>query len=316
MKVYEVVFDENRTEGVYALSVVDNPAMQDMWIALNEHPQKIEFSTINEEKRLLLGAALIPNKKIYRNIDGNEFYVTFSEQTIEKLAHSFIKNGKQNNSSLNHEVKLEGMSVVEAWTVTDPNNDKSNTYGKTYEKGTWVTMMKVDNDEVWQKVKQGEIKGFSIDAVLALKELNLNPNINMSTEASTTIANTVFDKLKAFFTTEVVEPVAEVEAQPEAVAEVEEPKQDSFDVEAFKKELNDVLAQLSTEVENRIKNVELSLQEKDNAIQEKAKEVETLKAELSKQPEAEPVKPNQTKEVAVEFNAQGSLLELIRKNKN
>ena len=77
MKVYEAVFKEGETEGVYALSVVENPAMEDMWITLSEQPQKIELELADEKKRLLLGAALIPNKKIYRNIDGNEFYITF-----------------------------------------------------------------------------------------------------------------------------------------------------------------------------------------------------------------------------------------------
>ena len=78
MKVYEAIFDENKTEGVYALSVVENPAMEDLWITLSKQSNKIELAQVDEKKRLLLGAALIPNKKIYRNIDGNEFYITFS----------------------------------------------------------------------------------------------------------------------------------------------------------------------------------------------------------------------------------------------
>ena len=64
--------------------------MEDMWIALSEQPETIELAQVDEDKRLLLGACLIPNKKIYRNIDGNEFYITFSENTIEKLAHNFF----------------------------------------------------------------------------------------------------------------------------------------------------------------------------------------------------------------------------------
>lgn len=314
MKVYEAVFDELRLDGVYALSVVESPAMEDLWITLSEHPKEVNLTLANEEKRLLLGAALIPNKKIYRNIDGNEFYITFSEETIEKLAHSFFKKGYQNNSSLEHQVQLQGMSVVEGWTVKDPLNDKSNAFGKTYEKGTWVTMMKVDNDEVWQKVKEGEVKGFSIDALIGLKELNLKSDINMSTETSTTIANSVVDKLKAFFTTAVaeptVEPVAEVEAQPEAV--VEEPKEDAFNKEAFMNELEQILANFSKDVDAKIESVKTEL---STTIKQKEEEVENLKAELSKQPETTAIKPNPETEVKVELNATGSLLELIRKNK-
>lgn len=174
MKVYDVVFDENEDKGVYALSCVENPAMEDKWLALADHPKEIQFSAVDEEKKLLLGAALIPNKKVYRNIGGEEFYIRFSEDTIEKAAHNFVKNGYVNNSSENHDIKLDGVSVVQSWIVDNPEKDKSNNYGKTYEKGTWVTMMKVENDETWQKAKNGTLNGFSIDGLFSLKEVQLN----------------------------------------------------------------------------------------------------------------------------------------------
>lgn len=178
MKIYEVVFDENQDKGVYALSCVENPAMEDIWITLAEHPKELQLSEVDAEKGIFLGAALIPNKKIYRNIDGEEFYITFSEDTIERTAHSFIKNGYVNNSSENHETKLEGMSVVESWIVQDPEKDKSAAYGKRYEKGTWVSMMKADNEEVKQKAKEGKLNGFSIDGLFSLKEIELKKSVN------------------------------------------------------------------------------------------------------------------------------------------
>lgn len=287
MKVYEAIFDETKTDGVYAVSLVENPAMEDYWITLSE--QKIELSAIDEEKRLLLGAALIPNKKIYRNIDGNEFYITFSENTIEKLAHSFLKKGFQNNSSLEHEIKLEGMSVVEAWTVQDPDKDKSNTFGKRYDKGTWVTMMKVDNDEVWEKAKNGEIKGFSIDALLGLKPLELKQidNNNMTKQD-------FIDAFKAIFTSEPqevkeVETVAEVvEAKPE---ETTEPVKE-FDQEAFVSALSEVFKTELSKINEKVEALEVKLTKE---VEEKEKEVETLKAELSKQPETDGIKPNPEK---------------------
>lgn len=282
MKVYEAVFKEGQTEGVYALSVVENPAMQDMWIALREQPQTIELAQVDEEKRLLLGAALIPNKKIYRNIDGHEFYITFSEQTIEKLAHNFFKNQMNNNSSLEHEVKLDGMSVVEGWTVQDPNNDKSNAFGKTYEKGTWVTMMKVDNDEMWGKVKSGEIKGFSIDALLALEEINLKTEIEMTEDTKKSIIDGVLDGIKnfSFFSKEkeVVEETVseEVETQTQETEVVEDAKPE-FDVEAFKKELTETLG---VEFKSQL----------DEVVKAKDDKIKELEAKLAKQPESEEVK--------------------------
>ncbi len=297
MKVYEAIFREGETEGVYALSVVENPAMQDMWIALSEQPQQIELAEVDEEKRLLLGAALIPNKKIYRNIDGNEFYITFKEETIEKLAHNFFKNQNNNNSSLEHEVKLEGMSVVEGWTVQDPNNDKSNAFGKTYEKGTWVTMMKVDNEEMWEKVKNGEIKGFSIDALLGLQEINLKSNI-MNEEAKNSFLSELKEDIKALFTSEKkeveeVKEVEEIQVQPELVEEVQTSDRD-FDIEAIKA---DILESMKAEMSAQ-------LEEKDNEIKAKNDELEALKVEMSKQPEAEEVKvsPEVVEKRKVEFN--------------
>ena len=300
MKVYEAIFKEGETEGVYALSVVEDPAMQDMWIALSEQPQQIELAQVNEEKRLLLGAALIPNKKIYRNVDGNEFYITFKEETIEKLAHNFFKNQNNNNSSLEHEIKLEGMSVVEGWTVQDPNNDKSNAFGKTYEKGTWVTMMKVDNDEIWNKVKNGEIKGFSIDALLGLQEINLKTEINMNDEAKKSLKDEILEGMKAFFTSdkkevEEVKEVENIEVQPEEVEteEVEATDRD-FDVEAFKA---DVLEAMKAEMSAQ-------LEAKDSELKAKNDELEALKLEMSKQAEAEEVTvtPEVTEKKQVKFN--------------
>ena len=177
MKVYDVVFDESEDTGVYALSCVDNPAMEDKWLTLADHPKEIQFSTVDEEKRLLLGAALIPNKKIYRREKDNEYYIKFSEDTIEKAAHNFVKSGYVNNSTENHKTELSGVSVVQSWIVEDPLKDKSANYGKTYEKGTWVTMMKVENDETWEKAKNGTLNGFSIDGFFSLKETKLENHI-------------------------------------------------------------------------------------------------------------------------------------------
>ena len=281
MKVYEAVFKEGETEGVYALSVVENPAMEDFWITLSEQPNVVELAQIDKEKRLLLGAALIPNKKIYRNIDGNEFYITFSEETIEKLSHEFLKKQHNNNSSLEHEVSLNGMSVVQSWIVDDPDKDKSNVYGKRYEKGTWVAMMKVDNDEVWEQVKSGDVKGFSIDALLALEEINLKSSITMNEEAKKSLKDEILEGVKALFNSQKEEEVVEstevenIEVQPEEVKEEVEAAPE-FDVEAFK---NEIIESLTAEFKKESEAKEV----------EHAKEVETLKAELEKQPEAEEV---------------------------
>ena len=308
--IYEAIFNEENEKGVYALSVVENPAMEDLWIALSEQPKEIELSAVDDKKRLLLGAALIPNKKVYRNIDGNEFYLTFTEDTIEKLAHNFQKQSAQNNSSLEHDVKLEGMSIVETWTVQDPNNDKSNAFGKTYEKGTWVTMMKVDNDEMWQKALKGEIKGFSIDGLLGLQKVNFKNDINMNVDLKS-ITDAIKDGFNTLLNKEEVEKV-EV-ATEEVVAEVtEEVEAPAFDVEAFKKDLTEVLAQFSGDIDKKIEAVKVEFSSKNEKLETEKKDLEV---ELSKEPEVDAIKLGKDNAYAnVELNAKGRILTQMRNN--
>jgi hypothetical protein len=162
-KIIELVIDENSEKnGINAVSVVLNPAIEENFIALAKH--EVELKEIDAEKRLLMGASLIPNKEIFRKDEqGNEFYIYFSEQTVRKASEMFFQNSKQNNATLNHDQKIEGMTVVESWIVDNPEMDKSKNYGFSFPKGTWVISMKVDNDEVWQDVKLGKVKGFSIE---------------------------------------------------------------------------------------------------------------------------------------------------------
>ena len=302
MKVYEAVYVDRKDQGVYGISLVENPAMQDEWIALSEQKQDLEFSAIDEKRRLLLGAVLIPDKKIYRNIGGNEFYITFNNETIGNLAHDFIKNGFQNNSSEEHKDRLTDVSFVESWQVEDSATDKSALYGKSYPKGTWVTMAKV-SDDIYEKATNGTFKGFSIDALLSLQEINLNTNIEMTEEVQKNIVDKVIDGVKALFNTNeletTVETPTEVEVQPEVVETVEEP---TFDAEKFASEvLEKAKAEFNAELETK--------------LAEKDKEIKELKTELSKQPETEPIK-DKLDTVAVELNADGRFLEFLRENNN
>lgn len=314
MRVYEAIFDKNK-KGVYALSVVENPAMEDHWIALAEQKQVIELAQVDQDKRLLLGAALIPNKKILRSVDGNQFYITFKEETIEKLSHSFFKNGNQNNSSLEHKIALEGMSVVESWTVQDPNNDKSNAFGKTYEKGTWVTMMKVDNDEVWKKAKNGEIKGFSIDALLGLQEIKLNTNTMSETvELKKSITEAIADGFKALFNKKEEEEKTKEEIALELAA-AEEAKELALKAEKdnVDETVKEAIAEFSTQVEVKIETIKTEFSKQ---LEDKDKVIEELKAELAKVPEVKEIKANPSvSEVSYDKMTNAEKMEFNKSNK-
>jgi hypothetical protein len=163
MEIIELLIDENKIEsGINAVSVVESPAIEENFVALKKH--EVELKEIDGEKRILMGAALVPNKQIYRKNGDKEFYIYFSEDTIRKASELFLMRANQNNATLEHEKKmLEGMSVVESWIIEDEKTDKSKLYNFNLPKGTWMISMKVNNDEIWNKVKAGEVKGFSIE---------------------------------------------------------------------------------------------------------------------------------------------------------
>ena len=155
------VDEENEYSGVEAISLVERPAIEENFVALNAH--KVEFKTVSEDKRIVVGLALVPNKKIYRRSGEYEYNIIFSEDTVKKVAELYMKRQKNLNATVEHEQAVDGVSVIESWIVEDPKQDKSNLYNLNAVKGAWVVMMKVDNDEVWARVKNGEYLGLSIE---------------------------------------------------------------------------------------------------------------------------------------------------------
>jgi hypothetical protein len=170
MKIVELVIDEKDSlSGIDAVSVVRSPAIEENFIHLSKH--EIELKEVDKEKKILMGAALVPNKQIYRVNEKTkeEYYIYFSEDTVRQASELFLMNSNQNNATYEHDKKLKGMSVVESWIIDDSKTDKSRFYGFDLPKGTWMISMKVNNDEVWKDVKEGKVKGFSIEGYFADK---------------------------------------------------------------------------------------------------------------------------------------------------
>lgn len=168
MDIIELILDEENEEmvGIDAVSIVENPAIESDFIALAK--EEIQLAKIDEEKKLLMGPALIPNKPIFRKRNDSMFYVYFSRDTVRRASELFFMNGKQNNATLEHEMNINGLTVVESWIVEDSKMDKSAKYGLEMPIGTWMISMKVENDEVWNDyVKTNKVKGFSIEGYFA-----------------------------------------------------------------------------------------------------------------------------------------------------
>ena len=130
------------------------------------------------DKQIVAGPLMIPNKLIYRYDETNgEYFVYFSEETIEKIAYKYMQRKYTDNTNLEHseELSLNDVFVVESWIISDPNRDKSLVYsnGEKYPKGTWYGMVKVKNKEIWDDyVKTGLVKGFSVEGFFIDELLN------------------------------------------------------------------------------------------------------------------------------------------------
>ena len=179
MELVEMIIDNLDENGVDAISVVESPAIESNFVALSS---EVKLAEVDKEKKILMGAVLIPNKPIYRRgEDGNDdYYIYFSKDTIRKASELFFKKGNQSESTLEHNVKLNGMTIVESWIVEDKDKDKSAIYGLDAPVGSWVASVKVDNDEVYQLAKQGKVNGFSIEGFFADKSVEQSKEVKFS----------------------------------------------------------------------------------------------------------------------------------------
>jgi hypothetical protein len=196
-KIIELILDEDQEmTGVEAISVVENPAIEEDFVALKS--EEIKLAEVNKEKRILMGALLIPNKPIYRRSGKEEYYIYFSKETVAKASQMYLVNGNQNNSTMEHQYDLKGLSLVESWLVEDEVHDKSRKYGMNVPLGTWMGAVKVNNEEVWNDyVKTGKVKGFSIEGYFADKMERPKESVGMSQEEQE--AKLIIDKLKDLF---------------------------------------------------------------------------------------------------------------------
>ena len=171
MKIIELIIDENdEYSGVDAISLVEYPAIEENWVALNKNDREYKFKAVDDDKRILMGALLVPNKMIYRKDGDEEYYIHFTKATVKKASELYLQRGNANNATYEHIKEVEGVSLVESWIVEDKENDKSNLYDLDLPVGTWVGAVKVYNEQLWQMAKvDGSIRGFSIEGFFAEK---------------------------------------------------------------------------------------------------------------------------------------------------
>jgi hypothetical protein len=180
IKVIEYGIDDAGLLGVYAISVVEQPAIGVDFVAFASH-ENVKFK--EDFRGLLYGALLIPDQLIYRRNDNTneEYYVKYSKETIRAIAYNYLKQANQNNATVEHAKVVDGVSLVETWII-EGENDKSTNFGFDLPEGTWFGCMKVDNEEVKQQIQNKEVLGFSIEGnFIAEKEMYLNKHEEFAT---------------------------------------------------------------------------------------------------------------------------------------
>lgn len=167
MKLYELEIQDSADE-IFAISLVESPAIESDWVYFGKETQM--FASVDTEKHMLIGAILIPDKKIIRvEADGTPYEVFFTKETVAKLAQNYLAKKYTDKATLEHDSKIKGVTLVESW-IKDGQFDKSNNYGLNLPKGTWVGMMKITDDKIWNDyVKTGKVKGFSIEGLFSHK---------------------------------------------------------------------------------------------------------------------------------------------------
>jgi hypothetical protein len=215
IKKYKVGLDSE----TFAISMVEEPAIESNFIALSkENEDKQQVFLESNEKHLVVGPALIPDKDIYRNNGKNEFYINFSKESIEKMSQDFMKEYRQYEVKTDHDKIADEVCVVESWLVSDSYRDKSSVLGMTVPEGTWMVSLKVNNIETWDRIKAGELKGFSVESMISLEEFEKQNDNNMID----TNEEMFFDKIKNVFK-EVLATVSLSKAEEEVKVEPIEP---------------------------------------------------------------------------------------------
>jgi hypothetical protein len=170
MKLIELIIDETmELSGIDAVSIVENPAIEENWIALKNEQKEYHFAEVDKEKKIIMGAMLVPDKPIYRRDEKEgEYYIYFSQDTIRKCMEMFFQNGNQSNATFEHKEEIKGLTMVESWIVEDLEKDKSNLYNLNVPVGTWMGTIKVENQVIWDEfIKTKKVKGFSIEGYFA-----------------------------------------------------------------------------------------------------------------------------------------------------
>ena len=170
-KIVELIIADNEELAIDAISLVTSPAIESEFVFFGKEKNNLTFAKVDEEKRMLISPALIPEKTIFRHDPqtSSDYFVFFSKATVRKASELYLKHNNHHKATYQHQDRISGILTVESWIIEDSKLDKSTLYGFSLPVGTWMVKLKIDNDEIWSKIKDGELKGLSIEGYFTNK---------------------------------------------------------------------------------------------------------------------------------------------------
>ena len=197
-KIVELIISDDSEElTIDAISLVTSPAIEQNFVYFGKEKNNLTFAKIDEEKRMLVSPALIPNKQIFRynpNTD-TDYYVYFSKDTVRQASELYLKHNNHHKATYQHEERVSGVLTVESW-IKEGDQDKSKMYGYDLPNGTWFVKMRVDNDEMWNKIKEGELKGLSIEGYFIDKMEKMSETVKPTNEEILSALNEILQDIK------------------------------------------------------------------------------------------------------------------------
>lgn len=169
----EIIDDVNDDTQVDLISLVDRPAIEKSFLAFAE--QKQQFAIQDDEEKIISGPLMLSETPIYRNDFNGEYYVLFDKSTIKQIAQKFFKKGYQQNVNLMHDSgkTVSGLTMFESWITDTRRGIKAMAGFENVPDGSWFGSFKVDNEEVWQMIKDGKVKGFSVEGVFNYRKTGM-----------------------------------------------------------------------------------------------------------------------------------------------
>ena len=311
IKKYKVGID-SETE---AISMVTEPAIESDFVFFSKDKDIVKEAFSSDEKHMVYGAVLRPDFPIYRYDGENEYYLEFTSESIERMARDYMMNYRQGNVTIQHEEYANEVFMVESWIKQDMDKDKSVSVGldKSLPIGTWFCGFYVNNNDIWERIKSGELKGFSVEAMIDLEDF-----AKVKKEDEFEMNETFWDKLKTIVNealgkkeekmeeqpivnepqpTAVTEPTVVEEPKPSEPTVVEEPKptvteEPKVEEEPKKEEPKPTEEPKPNDDGNHLNDLIASLREEISALKEANTVLVEKVNDLGKMPSANPINVN------------------------